>query len=478
MKRFLPASLLATALVLITGGCGDAFLDLTPPSSPTVGQLYQNDRDFRGAMMGTYDALQETYRELWQLTELRADNGDHRWTGWPPLVAIDQFVVNTSDDILNNTWLRLFRGVSRANLVLEKLATADPAAVPSAAVFRSEAHFLRALCYFHLTMLWGDVPLTLTSVSLEESYRVSRTPQTQVFEQVVRDLQEAEKALPTAWTGAEQGRATKGAAQALLGRVYLVQRNWAGAEGKLKEVVGAGSYALLPDYRDVFSHTNKRHREYIFDIEYVDGGIGEGSDFPVRFIPNHAQLRTNYAINGVSGETLSPTDEYMALFEPADKRIPITFATTFRNAAGQDVRANTPYTLKYLAPMPIQNDSRVNWKVIRYADVLLMLAEALNEQGKTAEGLPLLNQVRSRAGVSSLTALSQTAAREAIARERRMELGFEGHRWYDLVRTGRVVAELQAKGYPIRDFMRLYAIPQQQVDIVNNSEVLPQNPGY
>jgi starch-binding outer membrane protein, SusD/RagB family len=458
--------------------CSDDFLEIQPPSSPTVTQLYQNDEDFRGALVGTYDVLQEVYRELWQLTELRADNADHRAPGWPPMQEVSNFVVNNSAAILQNTWLRLYRGVNRVNLLLEQLPASRPVPLSNATLYESEARFLRALFLYNATLLWGDVPMPLKTLVVDEAYTISRTSQAQGLEQAVADLLAAEASLPVSWPAADIGRATRGAAQSLLGKVYLTQQNWAAAEAKLREVVNSGTYALLTDFNQVFDVENKHHAEYIFDAEFLDGGFGKGSDFPIRFIPNNAGLRQAFGVFGVSGETMSPTDEFMALFEPEDTRAAISFATTYPNPDGTQSPANQPYTLKYLVPSPIAGDSKVNWKILRYADVILMLAESLNENGNTDAALTELNRIRVRAGVRELSGLSQAAARTAIADERRRELAFEGHRWYDLVRTNQVYEVMSAKGYPIREFMRLYAIPEQQIAVVNNPSILDQNPGY
>jgi hypothetical protein len=293
----------------------------------------------------------------------------------------------------------------------------------------------------------------------------------------VQDLQQAVSLLPVRYGSAGEGRATQGAAKALLGKVHLTRNDFTQAETVLREVGFSGTYDLLSDYNAVFNHNNEHHKEYIFDIEYQEGS-GEGSNFTNQFIPNHADLRRQYAIAGISSEQMSPTDEFISLFVPEDKRAPISFATTYRDAAGTARRANHPYTLKYITATTAPNDSKVNWKVLRYADVLLMLAEALNENGKQGEALTELNKVRARAGVSLYQGLSQAALREAIAKERRLELAFEGHRWYDLVRTGKVYEEMSAKKYPIRPNMNLFPIPQQQLDIIRNPEVLAQNPGY
>lgn len=475
MHRF-TYSLLTAALLGLLSGCRDSFIDLVPPSSPSVPQLYQTDADFRGALTGVYDGFQGPYLNYWNFGELRSDNTDHRWTAFEQQQRIDQFRTENNDGILNTTWSQYYVIITRANLLLERIAGANATAVPNKVRYEAEAKFLRALAYFDLVRIWGAVPLLTQPLSIQQAYQSQRTPVEQVYAAIVKDLQEAEPALPARFTGADAGRATQGAARSLLGKVYVYQKDWTRAEAKLKEVVDAGTYQLLANFNDVFSAANERHAEYIFDIEYEEG-VGEGSDFPTRFIPNHAPLRATYGLAGTSGETNSPTDELIALFTPTDRRRAITIQTTYMDGTAER-RANHPYTLKFMAPMRAAGDSRVNWKVIRFADVVLLYAEALNEAGKPAQALVELNKIRRRAGVAEYSALAQAQTRDAIELERRLELAVEGHRWFDLVRTGKALTTMTAKNYRMQAHHVLFNVPQQQIDVVGNKSVFDQNPGY
>jgi hypothetical protein len=242
-------------------------------------------------------------------------------------------------------------------------------------------------------------------------------------------------------------------------------------------------YALLPKYTDLFDYMkNEHHSEYIFDWEYEEG-IGEGSPWANRFAPNNIPFTSFYGIGGNGDEQNSPTQVLMDLYSSNDLRKDITVGVKggFYGAGGVFIKlpsnTNQTYTKKYIVSNKVANDSRANWKVIRYGDVLLMLAESMNENGKTAQAIPYLNQIHTRAGLTAYpTDMTQSATRDAITLERRLELSFEGVRWFDLLRTGQAYNVMQK--YGMADYMTLFPIPLSQVQLVNNPEVLPQNPGY
>jgi hypothetical protein len=458
-------------------GCSEDFLDLNPPSNPNVDVLYNTDADFEQAVNGIYDQMQDTYQYLWQFTELRADNGDHLWTGYLSVQRVDQFRLDPTDDILNNLWSDLYNALFRANITLQKLENADPEIVINKDRHEGEAKFLRALSYYHLVQIYGEVPLILEPVSTEESYTLSQSPVSEIYNQIIKDFMDAENLLPEKYTDINVGRATNGAAKTMLGKTYLVLKEYVKAEEKLSEVMNM-HYKLLPDYNSVFDHMNEHHEEYIFDIEFEPDLGTEGSTFTFRFIPNHPQLRSFYGIAGGSGEQLSPSSEFMSLFEPGDDRIYITADTGFVQENGEFFKTNHSYTRKYISPTTAQNDSRVNWRVTRFADVILMYAEALNENGKTEQAVDELNKIRMRANASPYDDLSQEEARDAIALERRLELAFEGHRWYDLLRTNKAISEMSSKGYDIKPHMTVFPKPQQQLDVINDPALFSQNTGY
>jgi hypothetical protein len=283
------------------------------------------------------------------------------------------------------------------------------------------------------------------------------------------------------YTGSDVGRVTKGAARSILGRVYMTVKDFTKAEAVLQQVTTMG-YALLNNYNDLFDYSKEEHHsEYIFDIEYQDGGLGLGSGFSNKFLPKSAGSAADlfYGIKGGAGEQNTPTLAFYDAFDPNDKRRDVTVAKGYYDNTGvfRGFIQIATFTKKYLAVTPAINDSKVNWKVIRYADVLLMYAEALNENGKTAQAIPFVNMIRKRAGLPEYpTTLSQVDAREKIYNERRFELGMEGVRWFDLVRTGKALSVMTPFG--MKPHMTIFPIPLIEVQIINNPTILAQNPGY
>ncbi|MBD0296585.1 MAG: RagB/SusD family nutrient uptake outer membrane protein, partial [Flavisolibacter sp.] len=336
---------------------------------------------------------------------------------------------------------------------------------------------------FDLVRIYGDVPMVTKPLTIEEGYKAPREKVSKIYEEVIiKDLQDAENKLPAKYAGSDVGRATKGAAKSLLGKVYLTIKDFPKAEAKLKEVTNLG-YALLQKYNDLFDYTkDEHHSEYIFDIEYEQGLSGEGSTFTTNFTPKNPAIAAFYGVTGGQNGANNPPRSLFDLFPPGDLRKDITVADGFTDNNGvfhpllptsNDVQT---FTKKYMVRLLAANDSRANWKVIRYADVLLMLAEALNENGKTDEALTYLNLVRKRAGLPNYTGLTQADAREKIYLERRLELSFEGHRWFDLVRTGRALQVMAP--YGMKAYMTVFPIPITQIQLINDRTIFPQNPGY
>ncbi len=461
-------------------GCKRDFIELNPVSTVSTDVLYKTDKDFQDAVIGCYNVLQDQYRDFWQFGDLRADDAGNQSPPQANLTRMDNFTLDYNEGVLISSWQKYYRLITRANTILTRIEGLEKTVIPNKDRHIGEARFLRAMAYFDLVRIFGDVPMITTLITSEEAYKVGRDKVDKVYDEVIiKDLLDSEAKLPVSYTGADVGRATKGAARALLGKVYLTRNDFTKAEAKLAEVTTM-NYALLKNFNDLFDYTkNEHHSEYIFDIEYEEG-IGEGSNFTNLFIPNLTAFSDFYGVKGDRVETGSPTESLFAAFTAADLRKDITAAKGFTDKTGKFVALPTAgvqsFTKKYMTPVASTNDSRANWKVIRYADVLLMYAESLNENGKTTEALTFLNQVRSRAGLAPLTAGTKAEIRDRILTERRLELFMEGHRWFDLVRTGRAFETLKASG--MRAHMTLFPIPLAQIQLINNRAIFPQNPGY
>ncbi|HZG25523.1 MAG TPA: RagB/SusD family nutrient uptake outer membrane protein [Chitinophagaceae bacterium] len=469
------------ALSLLTVSCKKEFIERAPISTVSVDAVYKTDKDFQDAVAGVYAVLRNQYQDFWIFGDLRADDSWHALGNDAFLVSVNTFSMNSGANLMINSWRNYYSLVNRANEVLSRIETADAASMPNKNRHVGEAKFLRALAYFDLVRIWGDVPLVTAPISINEGYARKREKVETIYKDlIIPDLLDAESKLPVNYTGLDVGRATKGAARSILGRVYLTVKDFVKAEAKLQEVTKM-SYALLPNYNDLFNYTrDEHHSEYIFDIEYQDGGLGIGSGFSNKFLPKSAGSEADlfYGVKGGAGEQNTPTVEYFNAFDPNDKRRDVTVAKGYldNNGVFKGFIQIATFTKKYLAVTPAINDSKVNWKVIRYGDVVLMYAEALNENGKTAEAIPYINMIRQRAGLPLYTTLSQAEARTNIYNERRFELGMEGVRWFDLVRTGRALSVMQP--YGMKPHMTVFPIPLIEVQIINDPTILPQNPGY
>ena len=471
---------LAIVLVFLTfTSCKKSFIELTPVSTVSIDILFKTDKDYQDAIVGAYSVLRLQGPNIWIFGDLPSDDTEQHFFTSVSLVGVDNFSININDNILINTWRNYYNLISRCNIVLSRIEGADVATVPKKEQYIGEAKFLRAMAYFDLVRIFGAVPLVATPLTTDEAYKTPRETVDKVYELIIKDFLDAETRLPVRYTGLDVGRATRGAAKSLLGKVYLTRKDFAKAETKLQEVTTMG-YSLLPSFNELWNHQREEHHsENIFDIEYEEG-VGLGSTFTNTFAPAYAIVLNHYGITGQGGSAGSPSEEMFTLFETGDNRKDITVAKGFTNNNGVYVPTPTfdvrTFTKKYFTKTLRAGDSKANWKVIRYADVLLMYAEALNENGKSNEAQQQLNIVRARAGVGALANLGKDAIREKVYRERRLELYLEGHRWHDLVRTGRALATLQSKG--MQAHMTVFPIPLSQIQLINNPAVFPQNPGY
>jgi len=487
MKDIIKIIALASILILMMS-CKKEFLEIIPKSEITVDLLFKTDKDYQDALVGAYRELQDIYDYFWQFGDLPGDDCVQASPRVVERMRVDNFAIDVNDALLSIFWRDLYEAIERANLLLSKIETANESVVTNKELYIGEAKFIRALAYFNLVRIFGDVPMVTTPVSALEALEIKRENVDIIYNEVIiKDFLEAESKLPATYSAANVGRATKGAAKSLLGLVYLTRKDFVKAESKLQEVTTMG-YALLPNFEDLFNFNSEHHSEYIFDIEYIDGDVGLGSDYTRRFLVETQDvgsdfvnaLRAVYGISGVeSGDGGTPSEAFIALFDPLDLRQYRTATKGIFNTSGDwvpiPIGAQVPaICLKYI--FPITTDSKVNWRVIRYADVLLMLAEAMNENGKTDEALTYLNQVRTRAGLQGYSGLTQSDAREKIYLERRFELYLEGHRWFDLVRTGRALSVMAP--YGMKSHMTIFPVPQSQIEVVNDPTIFSQNPGY
>ena len=447
-------------LTLALASCQDKFLELSPDTNGSAINFYQTKDQFLQAVGSAYSPLQGIQNNtMWLFGEVRSDNTSYQLNtadrSGTPREEIDEF-----RDIDQNANFQAFfnssyLGISRCNLLLTKIQTAtfDQA---SRNQIEGEARFLRAYYYFNLTRVFGDVPLILKEVTTpEEAFTTAaRVAEAQVLTAVIDDFKLAIAKLPAKYTATDLGRATSGAAKAVLGEVYMSQKNFAAATDILKGIEADGGYALNANYADNFKRKNSA--ESIFEVQYIEGVGGKWSTFIYSFAPfNSGTLATGFALGAGSAAGWNiPTQNLIDAYEPTDRRFAASINLNFTDPTSKKI---VPFIQKYSNPPYLERfNTGDNFIISRLADVLLMQAEAANEVGfPSADAFALLNRVRTRAGLAAKTSTatdaklritSQAEFRAAVAQERRIELAFENHRWFDLVRTGQAATVMAAHG--------------------------------
>jgi hypothetical protein len=471
-------ALILIVMLLLSVSCEDNLKE-EPLSFLEESNSFKSAADATSALNAVYDRLKGIYGmtmiDLADLNsdecEVREDNGGGN--------EIHKNLYNSGTRLFDTFYTNSYTLIDRANRVIGN--------VPDIAMdgklrdqIVGEAKFLRALAYFNLVQAFGDVPL-VTAISNEVvNVEVPRDPADKVYGQIIADLTEAEKVLPVKYTASgEIGRATTGAAKSILAKVYLTRKDWTNAAAKAKEVIDANSYSLVADYRDIFIPEKENGPEHIFSVQFScvlpQYGSAMAENFAIYF---------SYPIN-LTGGSYQVVPAHAASYSPGDYRKTVTVIEEKTIANGTVVKSRTgPHVDKYWDAQACgASRARNNFIVMRYADVLLMYAEALNEgNGPTTESYAAINQVRARArnGAQSsvlpdLKNLTQAQFRESVYQERSWELCFEGHRRWDLLRTGRYIEEMKKIGIAAEQRHLLYPIPVQEIDV---NPALAQNPGY
>jgi len=461
-----PKHIIIGILALIVTGCGEDFLNIPSQTALTSEVYFKTETDFRQAINGVYAPLRSVYdgnQGAWALAEMHSDNA--RYILNPSMRAtIDQenaadFIHLASNNISTSKYRNNFLVIARANQVLSSIdnVTFTQASWDN---IKGQALFLRAFCYFDLVQYFGSVPMHLVPATTIEETALPLSSKADLVDQIIADLDAAISLLPAKSTQ-EAGRATKGAAQMLLANVYMEEKDYAAAEPILKAIVSSGEYTLLSDYASIYLPASKNNSESIFEIQYKQGTDGYSSRFIYSMLPypmaidtlaKLAQVTNPSALSDGEGYN-TPSPDVIAAYEPGDLRLDASIGYV-HDMDGY----NYPYIKKYLHPHTLFQNTDDNWPVYRYAEVLLFLAEALNEQGQTAEALTYVNNVigsnpvsiRGRAGLAAIADGSQTEVREAIQNERRIELAFENKRWPDLVRYGTAVEVITAYGARVK----------------------------
>ena len=466
LKHILVACL--TGFVL--SSCSDSFLQLAPVSNPNAGNFFKTKADFDLASNAAYATLYTVYNPEGPVSyagELMGDNvtilniSGNMADKW----QFRDYTLAPANTMVYQFWQDFYKSLYNINIVISKIESAD-VDVAYKDKIKGEMLFLRSLYYFQMVQIWGDLPLVTAPITAEESYGILRSPVSEVYAQIVKDLQFAASKLPLVAT---VGKVSKGAAQSLLGKVYLTMGDKANAATTLKEVVNSGQYQLLPSYATLWSPTNKNTKESIFEIQYLGGSsTAPFSDYYLGFFPNSNAL-------GFYGSGMNQVvDDVWNEYESGDSRRVASIDTGFVDAKGTFTKVKFPKKWQdKAAPIIGQRiAANNNFIVLRYADVLLLLTEATGDA-------QYLNLVRKRVGLPEYgTAAYPTKYNTielATEHERRVELAFEFQRWFDLKRTNRALTVLTAKGKTVTQAKLLIPIPNVVRD--QNSKIT-QNAGY
>lgn len=509
---------LTVVVFLGMSSCNDV-IDLYPQSNLNTGTYYSTLEEVQAGLTGAYNGLQAPMATEWQLTELRSDNSKQGVAASTSstnrdLSDLDMFIPLTIHSAIYSYWLNTYNNIRSANIVLDRLnlkynpatgantlgATTIPMSEVNQKQLAGEALFIRAYHYLNLVRLYGGVFLIHTPISATEAKTINRSSVEEIYKLIEADLTTASLYLSNAKfasiPAANVGKASQWAAKALLGKMYLTLNKKTEAAAQLQDVVTNSGYSLQKNYADVFSITTEMNSEILFAVRYKAGGLGLGSPFGNNF----AALNSGSTIINGSGAGLNtPT------FELSDSTYTATDLRKAANIAvfGTGTAART-YVKKYLSPVVISGDGESDWPVIRFSDVQLMLAEA---QGFKPESIALINAVRVRAGLTAYgTSINSVATFEkALADERRLELAFENHRFFDLLRFDKTLTTIKfetiMKNHFAKEYSRHYGqypvpllslvelqstvlpsrallpIPQREID-TNPALKIAQNPGY
>lgn len=451
--------------VMFVVSCGEDFTNLSPLSQRNIASFYDTQSDFEVGINGVYDALQAngTYNNNYiLLQEMRADNSANGGgaTGLAQaLERIDRFSELPGSGQNKAAWDASYNGIQRANRLLSELEDADIDQGVADRI-RGEALFVRSLLYYNLAVLYGNIPLRLEPVDSPQ-IELNQVDATTIYEQIAGDLETAADLLPPSYPPEDQGKATTYAAYTLLGKVYLTMGQDSNAETALRNV--EGEFSLVPDFANLWGPSNEGNAESIFEIQFKAGGIGEGSRFTDLYTP----LGEAGGVGGGNAPQEITDDILNAFDQNNDERFEATFELNTETAEVGD------YYVEKFASTPFGPfDADNNWIEFRYADVLLMLAEAV---GEGIEGYGYINDVRNRAGLGPIGPTDPGTYEEKLLEERRREFAFENKRWPDLKRFGMAKEVMsQHLGLPESRITLLFPIPQEEISVSN----LQQNPEH
>ncbi len=466
----------------------EKFLDLKPVSQSIAIEnlvadslIYKNASELEAALAGVYDDFRNEYFELDYFVNGDAQSDDsYAGADNPANFQLDEYAIDATNTNVSRDWEYLYGAIGKANSVFNNVDATPGVDEARKEQIRAESAWIRAYMYFQAVQLWGDVPLQLTEVTsisaelLPEIYPQlfpARASVADVYAQIISDFELAVAYAPVSAT--HKGYVTKGAANAMLAKVYatIEPHQWDKVNQYCDAVI-AGGYSLLPEYDMLWNNENENSAEAIFEINYE--GTPQSGNWGASMFRGLDWKKFN-----------TPSNDLVAAFDAEGDQIRKEASIIFLDVSG---KWSDPYWPQITFPFVnkyriFTGNSSQNYIFLRLADILLLKAEALNETGDLAGAAALVNQIRSRVNLPNTTAGDKASMKLAIEKERRLELAFEGHRWYDLKRTGRALEVLNnvkgpngsSLGYVVTESKLLWPIPQAEMD---KNTKLTQNEGY
>ncbi|MEM0931472.1 MAG: RagB/SusD family nutrient uptake outer membrane protein [Bacteroidota bacterium] len=474
MIKEIRISLVALIVSVFFLGCDDFVeeVEIVDPTAEESGEDFQPIQFVTG-VYGRHTDFAYAFSFL-GITEIISDNADKGSAPTDTGADKDQLdgLTHTPSSVsIRAMWTQWYKAIGRASLAIEFTESFEPIDESLRTRLIGECKFLRALNYFWLVRSFGDVPLQDVDI-------LNRAPVTEVYAFIEQDLMEAIEALPLKSDYAVQdlGRATQGAAQALLAKVLLYQEKWQEAADMANNVINSGEYDLEPDYATVWRASTENGIESIFELQGRGEIIAHG-------IQQYSSTQGARGPDGFGWGFNTPSEDLLNAFESEGDAIRRDATIIFAGETLFDGRQINPgvenprYNEKAYSSLNAgQGDGDKNIRILRFAEILLIRAEALNELGQGDAALQPLNQVRTRVSLPEITSADQNTLRQAIWKERRLELAMEHDRWYDLLRQGRAAEVMQAVGKPFETGKHeLYPIPNDQLIQTPDME---QNPGW
>lgn len=504
MKKYI---VFLTLAVLGVSSCSEAFFDRYPIDTMSPDNYMRNVQEVESVLWSAYSGMQGAYANgLVYIGELTTDNAyDYKLNNSSAHIAMHESAMDSKNSIIGDLWYACYQVINRCCLVIEAMDSQFQDD-PKYKEITGQAKFLRGYTFYLMVRIWGDVPLVLTDIKdFMTVFEYGRDPVEKVYEQIIGDLGDAESMLPDFWPAAEKGKASAVAARAMLGDVYLTLGDYGMAKewlGKVIDMEGA-ELGLLDDYASIFDSNNANNKEIIFSIQYAHNQT-----------PSMSNYLGNASLGNIQGQYVDPegngqsriygvnilmmTHELEEKFAPEDKRRSVIYT----GISSPDYQCTIPMTLKYFDYQNVRDgksgnpDSGCHTIVSRYSDVLLKYAECLAAENDFTGAIDIIERIRGRAGLTTEVKSDSESVAKAIADERQLELCMEGHRWFDLVRTGKAIETMtefykrtnapdlhetilqyEYGEYPTIDsYELLFPLPYAQVEL--NREKLVQNPEW